>query len=176
MRLGWLVAVVAVALASCQKPAGYRGVEVLEVSEQSLLNCIAEQQAPTGESIVIVRHESDLEDTFKFEFERNEVGEAVDPCRSMHELEDFDFEEQSLLQVTWTYNDFGGREDGNYVIRYFEHKDENNSILRVTLREERGHDADNEDRKQQTVWLAVPALAAFHSIEFDKRIDTYRAK
>lgn len=176
MRSIVLFTLVLFAFGSCQKPAGYTGVEVFELSDMELLNCLSANHTPQAEQITIVRSAADLEDTEKFQLDVDEVGNPTSMCYLKFELEEFDFYRESLIQVTYSYNDFDGREDGDYVIRYFEHKDDNNSIFRLTLREEKGHEADQEDLRWNTVWVAVPALSEEHVLEFEKQIDAYRQR
>ena len=171
-----LLLAIALVFGSCQKPNGYSGVEVFEISDMELLNCLSENHTPNEERVTIVRSVDDLYSTEKFALDVDEVGNPTSMCYLKHELEDFNFSFESLLQITYSYNDFDGREDGDYVIRYFEHKDDPASIFRLTLREEKGHEADMEDVQWNTIWVAVPALSDDHVLEFEKQIDAYRQR
>ena len=119
MRVIVLFAVSLLLLAACQKPAGYRGVEVFEIVEEPLLDCIADNEAYLQEQVVVVRDPAELLNTQNFNLEVNEIGAAISVCSQTYELSEIDFNSETLLLITYQYHDFGGRRDGDYVIRYF---------------------------------------------------------
>ena len=170
-----MTVLLALVFSACQKPLGFRGEEVVDLTATDQLECISTLEQFSESQILFIYSEDDLRNELNFTLNWSEAGGWSNKCLDNHSIsEAVDFNTQTMALITFNYRDFGGESDGEYTLQYYVDRNDNRSMLRIKVMEERGHDDIDGTMTWQTIWVAIPKVDQEHTLELKKKTKGYR--